>query len=231
MNRKVIKHACVFAGPSLAGDDLPDHIASFPPATRGALTAAVTSGYRRIGFIDGAVEESECLPLSELRDALAIPGVTVLGGASMGAVRAAQLQSEGMRGVGRIFRLFRCGGLTHSDEVYVLHAPESLRYRGLTLPLVNIRFTLRAMRLAGHLTRSEERAATMYMREVPWFDRDRGSLSAAIYAVCARSRCARLMQTFELMYRDIKQEDAIAVVSLLHSQHRSIGRSRNITCI
>ena len=73
-----------------------------------------------------------------------------------------------MRGVGRIFRLFRCGGLTHSDEVYVLHAPESLRYRGLTLPLVNIRFTLRAMRLAGHLTRSEERAVTMYMHEVPW---------------------------------------------------------------
>ena len=62
MNRKVIKHACVFAGPSLAGDDLPDHIASFPPATRGALTAAVTSGYRRIGFIDGASRRERMPP-------------------------------------------------------------------------------------------------------------------------------------------------------------------------
>jgi hypothetical protein len=127
----------------------------------------VRSGYTRIGVIDGAVEESERLPLRELREALATPGVTVLGGASMGAVRAVQLESAGMQGVGRVFRLFRRGVLTDADEVYVLHAPATLHYRSLTLPLVNIRHTLRAMRLARRLSAAEERAIVSYMRDVP----------------------------------------------------------------
>src|SRR5688572_4699287 len=93
---KRTKDICVFAGPSLAGQSVPAEIEMFPPATRGALTAAVTSGYTRIGLVDGAVEASERLSLRELRDALAVPGVTVLGGASMGAVRAVQLESSGM---------------------------------------------------------------------------------------------------------------------------------------
>jgi hypothetical protein len=209
------KHACVFVGPSLCGRAVPPGIEVFPPATRGALTAAVRSGHTRIGMIDGAIEDSERLPLRELREALAIPGVTVLGGASMGAVRAVQLESEGMHGVGRVFRLLRRGGLTDSDEVYVLHAPGALHYRPLTLSLVNIRYTLRAMRLAGRLSAAEARAILSYMRDVPWFDRDHHAVSAAVHASCGSARCGRIMQAFDSMYRDVKQEDALRVVSRL----------------
>src|SRR5688572_2985219 len=92
-----IRNTCIFGGPSLAGHAVSPPIETFPPATRGALRAALSSGYTRIGFLDGAIEQSERLPLPELREALATPGVTILGGASMGAVRAAQLESEGMR--------------------------------------------------------------------------------------------------------------------------------------
>lgn len=225
---KRTKDTCVFAGPSLAGQSIPPGVEAFPPATRGALTAALTSGYTRIGLVDGAVEESERLPLQELRDALAVPGVTVLGGASMGAVRAAQLESSGMQGHGHVFRLFRRGSLTDREEVYVLHAPAALRYRCLTLPLVNIRYTLRAMRLSGHLARAEEQALVRYMCDVPWFDRDRHALSAAVYTTCGSPRCAQIMQTFDLMYRDIKHEDAVSLVSQLQSQQASSERSRKI---
>jgi hypothetical protein len=229
-NRSVIKtskHTCVFAGPSLAGHTLPPDVEALPPATRGTLTAAVRSGYTRIGFIDGAVEESERLPLRELREALATPGVTLYGGASMGAVRAAQLESEGMHGVGRVFRLFRRGSLTDSDEVYLLHAPAALHYRCLTIPLVNIRYTLRAMRLARRLSSVEEHALISYMRDVPWFDRDRHSLSAAVYDTCGGSRSTRIMQAFDSFYRDVEQEDALSVVSQLRYRV-PIERSRNI---
>jgi hypothetical protein len=215
---KSIRNTCIFAGPSLAGHTAPPQIETFPPATRGALTAALTSGYTRIGFVDGALEESERLPLRELREALATPGVTVLGSASMGAVRAVQLESAGMRGHGHVFRLLRRGSVRDCDELYVLHAPAALRYRCLTLPLVNIRYTVRAMRLAGHLARTEEQALLSCMRDVPWFDRDRHSLSAAVYATCGRSRCTRIMQTFDVMYRDIKHEDAMSLISRLHPE-------------
>jgi hypothetical protein len=223
-----IKRACVLAGPSLVGQALPSDIERLPPATRGALNAAVKSGYTHIGFIDGAVEESERLPLRELREALATPGVTVVGGASMGAIRAVQLESNGMRGHGRVFRLFRRGSLTDSDEVYVLHAPAALRYRSLTMPLVNIRYTLRAMRLAGHLSREEEHALIQYMRDVPWFDRDRHALSAASYAMCGSGRSVRIRQAFEVMYRDIKQEDALSLVARLHSSNTPPATSKDI---
>jgi hypothetical protein len=216
--KKGTRDTCIFAGPSLAGHTAPPQIETFPPARRGALSAALTSGYTRIGFVDGALEESERLPLRELREALATPGVTVLGGASMGAVRAVQLESAGMRGHGHVFRLFRRGSVIDCDEVYVLHAPAALRYRCLTLPLVNIRYTLRAMRLAGHLARKEEQALLHYMRDVPWFDRDRHSLSAAVYAACGRSHCTRIIQTFDVMYRDIKHEDAMSLISRLHPE-------------
>jgi len=216
--RRRPKSACVFAGPSLAGHALPPHIGRFPPATRGALAAAVRSGYRRIGFVDGAIEENERLPLRELREALDTPGVILLGAASMGAVRAAQLEAEGMHGVGRVFRLLRRGNLSDSDEVYVLHAPAGLQYRCLTIPLVNIRYTLRAMRLAGHVSRTDEQDLLAYMRNVPWFDRDRHSLSGAVYAMYGSARSIRIMQTFDLMYRDIKQADALSLVSKLSSQ-------------
>jgi hypothetical protein len=191
-----------------------------PPATRGALTAAVKAGYTRIGFIDGAIENGSRLPLRELRETLPIPDIEVLGGASMGAIRAVQLESAGMRGVGRVFRLLRCGSVVDSDEVYVLHAPAGLHYRCLTLPLVNIRYTLRSMRRSGHLALTDEQAILQYVRDVPWFDRDRHSLSAAVYAVCGRSRCARVVQAFDSLYRDVKREDALLLLSML--QNRSV---------
>ncbi len=71
------------------------------------------------------------------------------------------------------------------------------------------------MRRAGHIDRADEQAIVAYMRQVPWFDRDRHSLSAAIYETCAQLRPAGLMQAFESTYRDVKREDALLVVSAL----------------
>lgn len=213
-----MKRACVFAGPSLSRCTPPAAIDVLPPATRGSLTAAVSAGYTHIGFIDGAVEDANVLPPEELMQALATPGVEVLGGASMGAIRAVQLRGAGMRGIGRVFRLFRRGSLTDSDEVYVLHAPAALHYRSLTLPLVNVRYTLRAMRRIGHLALADEQAIIKYLCNVPWFDRDRRSVSAAIFAVCGNSRCTRVMQAFDSLYRDVKRQDALCVLSALHAE-------------
>lgn len=214
------RRTCAFVGPSLGRYSTSPGIDLLPPATRGALTAAVTAGYTRIGFIDGAIENGSALPLREIRETLATPDVEVLGAASMGAIRAVELESAGMRGVGRVFRLLRGSSVIDSDEVYVLHAPAGLHYRCLTLPLVNVRYTLRSMRRSGHLALTDEHAILRYMRDVPWFDRDRHSLSAAVYAVCGQSRCARVLQTFDSLYRDVKREDALLLLSML--QDRSV---------
>ena len=217
--------ACVFAGPSTAGQSL-DGFELRPPASRGALIEAARSGFTRLAFIDGAIDPGEQVPLRELREVLAMPQVQVFGAASMGAVRAVQLAHSGMRGAGRVFRLFRRGALTDSDEVFVLHAPAALRYRPLTLPLINIRYTLRSLRRCGELAPAEERDIAGYMREIPWFDRDKRSVIAAVFAVCGSTRRARVMKAFEFAYRDVKQEDALSLLSMLKAEtHRGAARS------
>ena len=60
----------------------------------------------------------------------------------MGALRAAELHSFGMRGVGRIFEAFRDGALEDDDEVAVLHGPAEIGYLAASEPMVNIRETL-----------------------------------------------------------------------------------------
>ena len=49
-------------------------------------------------------------------------GVHVVGGASMGALRAAELYPFGMEGVGEIFEWFRDGVIEADDEVAVIHS-------------------------------------------------------------------------------------------------------------
>ena len=205
---------CVFAGPSTAGHAI-DGFQLRPPATRGTLIDAVRSGFTRLALIDGAIDHADQVPLRELRQVLAMPGVQVFGAASMGAVRAVQLADCGMRGTGRVFRLFPRGILTDRDEVFLLHAPAALRYRALTLPLVNIRYTLRSMRRHGELSAAEERSLAAYMREVPWFDRDNRSVIAAVFTVCGSTRRSRVMKAFESAYRDVKREDALSLLSML----------------
>jgi hypothetical protein len=218
---------CVFAGPSTAGQAL-DGFQLRPPATRGAVIEAVRSGFTRIAFIDGAIDHRDQVPLRELRLVLAIPEVQLFGAASMGAIRAVQLANYGMRGAGRVYRLFRHGVLTDSDEVFLLHAPAALRYRPLTLPLVNIRYTLRAMRRGGELTAGEARALAAYMRDVPWFDRDTRSVVAAVFAICGSTRRRRVMKAFEIAYRDVKREDAVSLLSMLQG---SDSRSAANECV
>jgi hypothetical protein len=71
-------------------------------------------------------------------------GIHVYGAASIGALRAAELDTFGMKGIGRIYQDFRDGVLVDDDEVALLHGPEELGYPPLTEAMVNIRATLSA---------------------------------------------------------------------------------------
>jgi hypothetical protein len=69
-------------------------------------------------------------------------GIPVLGAASLGAKRAAELQAFGMEGVGSIFQDYADERLTRDDAVLVVHAPAALGWRPLSLALVDVVATL-----------------------------------------------------------------------------------------
>jgi hypothetical protein len=70
----------------------------------------------------------------------------VFGSAGAGALRAAELETFGMRGIGWVFQAFRDGTLDQDDEVAVQCGNRADGYRPRSEAMVNIRQTLRAAR-------------------------------------------------------------------------------------
>jgi hypothetical protein len=94
-------------------------------------------------LVDGMFDRWPAIRHKELIHLMAA-GIPVVGGASMGALRAAELSDFGMLGVGEIYRAYARGQLMGDDEVAVLHGPRDLGWAALTEPLVNVRATLLA---------------------------------------------------------------------------------------
>jgi len=133
----------IFAGPSLPPAVRPSDPALEwrPPVKQGEVYQAALTRPAIIGTIDGYFEVTLTVWHKEILWAMA-QGIHVYGGASIGALRAAELCSFGMVGVGRVFAAYRDGVLTDDDEVAVMHGPEELGYPAVTEAMVNIRATL-----------------------------------------------------------------------------------------
>jgi hypothetical protein len=137
----------VFTGPTLRPGEVRELLGGraevLPPVAQGDLYRAATSGPLAIGIIDGYFDRVPSVWHKEILWAMA-EGIHVFGAASMGALRAAELATFGMVGVGQIFQAFQSGELEDDDEVAVAHAEEGQDYAAASEALVNIRFTLAA---------------------------------------------------------------------------------------
>lgn len=135
---------CVFVGPTLSRDEVLAQLDAIclPPVAQGDVWLAVRRhAPHAIGIIDGFFAGAPAVWHKEILWAMS-QGVAVYGSASMGALRAAELDTFGMRGVGRIYEAFRDGELEDDDEVAVTHGPAELGYLGVSEAMVNIRETL-----------------------------------------------------------------------------------------
>jgi hypothetical protein len=132
-----------FAGPTRPLAAAATGVVWMPPAAAGDMLAASGRAPCTMVLIDGLME-TRMPPLHKEILVLLANGFRVIGAGSMGALRAAELASLGMSGVGHIFAAYRQGRLVADDEVAVLHAPAELGWRPLTEAMVDIRATLAA---------------------------------------------------------------------------------------
>lgn len=202
----------VFAGPSLPqAMQTEANIAYRGPAALGDMVRAVDEGARVIGLIDGVFEHQPTVWHKEVLWCLA-QGVAVLGGASMGALRALECDAFGMVGVGRIYDGYRAGRWEDDSAVAQIHAPAELGHRPLTEALVNVDFTLDAMASSGALTAEEiarlrAAAAALFFKDRTW-----AALAAAADWRDAAGRAA-LLDALRAHAVDQKRADANAVVA------------------
>jgi hypothetical protein len=128
----------LFAGPSLFGQQFDAAgVLVRSPARQGDLHRAVLDGADAIGLIDGVFGFVPSVWHKEILFALS-QGVRVLGGASLGALRAAECHSFGMEPVGEIARAYASGARVEDADVCLAHAPAELDFMPLSEPLVDV---------------------------------------------------------------------------------------------
>ena len=205
----------VFAGPSLpAGTELDPSIRLMPPARCGDLIRALRHDPVAIGLVDGVFEVAPTVWHKEILAAMD-RGVAVYGAASLGALRAAELDRYGMIGVGAIYEAYRDGIVESDAAVMVTHAPAELGYRPLTVALVDVEATLRAARLdPADLALLRLIASRMNFRDRSWTailadfaaraDVDRTNRVSAEIASCAFSQ---------------KERDTMALLDRITARH------------
>lgn len=136
----------LFGGPSLyhqTGERLhsPLELQVFSPVQRGNVAYLVRHhAPSTIILIDGTFHHTLAVGHAELRDALQ-SGWTIWGLASMGAIRAWEMRTLGMRGYGQVYAQFAQQKDFQDDEVALLHSSE-IPYRSMSEPLIHMRTAL-----------------------------------------------------------------------------------------
>jgi hypothetical protein len=201
--------AIVFAGPSLYGNRraLPPMVTLRPPAAQGDVYRVVQEKPQAIGIIDGYFEGVPSVWHKEILYALE-NGIAVLGAASMGALRAAELDRFGMIGIGQIYAWYRDGTIEDDSEVAVLHGPAETSYMPLSEPLVNIRATLAALCTEGELNSADAAQLLEAARSIHYTER-------TVELLLARAAMPDLAEVFAAGRVNLKQRDALELIEAL----------------
>jgi len=164
-----------------------------------------------IGIIDGVFFDSAAVAHREIIEAIR-SGIIIVGGASMGALRASELDSYGMIGVGRIYEMYRDGVIDSDDEVAVTFDAETMK--PLSVPLLNVRVTVKALVDLGILNNDEGAGIIDITRKIFYPDRNFQNIlnECMEKGVISREKKEILADSFRKYYIDAKREDAVLVL-------------------
>ena len=107
------------------------------PIQRGDLSLAVKENPDIIGIIDGVFHQNSAVGHKEILNAIK-KGIEVYGASSMGALRASELDTLGMTGIGYVYNQYASGEVDSDDDVAVMLDSETLE--ALSEPLINMKY-------------------------------------------------------------------------------------------
>lgn len=140
----------IFAGPSLPFGCLKAGWIRLPPAGRGdILRVLLTRKPHAIGLIDGWIHDRPSVGHKEILLAIS-EGVKVLGSSGIGAIRAAELHTFGMLGVGKVYGAYAEGLIDGDDEVALATINGA---KAKSVALIDVRATLQSAIVEGAVKR------------------------------------------------------------------------------
>lgn len=107
------------------------------PIQRGDIGIALNENPDIIGIIDGVFHQNSAVGHKEILEAIN-KGIKVYGASSMGALRASELDSLGMIGIGYCYEQYATGKIESDDDVAVMLDSETLE--PLSIPLINMNY-------------------------------------------------------------------------------------------
>ncbi len=208
---KVMK-IVIFLGPSLPvkeAKEILDLAEYRPPAGRGDVAAAADEGAKIVGLIDGVFYQKTAVSHREILYSIR-KGVLVVGGSSIGALRACELDAHGMIGVGKIYKWYKEGQTCADDEVAVVFNPNT--YQPLSEPMVNIRATLESLFMKGVIDQRERSVIMDCAKEIPFHLRNYSRIIQKAINRLGGDRAKVILEALREGKIDQKREDAIEVL-------------------
>lgn len=163
----------VFLGPTVRladAEKILDAIYLQPASQGDILLAAHAFHPRAMVLIDGQFEDRPAVRHKEILWAMA-QGIVMIGAASMGALRAAELEIFGMVGVGLIYRWYRRWPLAPDDAVAVQSAPAELGFQPLTESLIDLQRTFSSLMRNNVITLAERSELSAIARRINFRER------------------------------------------------------------
>jgi len=203
-----IAPAVVYVGPTIAREVVAAALPGAdirPPIQRGDLHRDRHLRYSLFVIIDGVFFQEDALPPREVIDVIQ-DGAIVIGAASLGALRAAELGPIGMRGAGTIYRLYRRGLLVDEDEVAVLFDPQR-PHPPLSTALVDIRWAIRQALRHGTISNFAAQTLLEQAKLMPFPERSWKRLGCSAAVPGLKERDARhLLHRVQLI---VKQDPSV----------------------
>ncbi|MEM2943833.1 MAG: TfuA-related McrA-glycine thioamidation protein [Methanomassiliicoccales archaeon] len=203
--------AVIYVGPSLP-HELARKILSAdyrPPIKRGDLVHLYDEEDIVVGIIDGVFFSESAVGHREILE-LINRGIKVIGGGSMGALRASELCDFGMMGVGEIFRLYRSGVIEGDDEVALAFDP--LTFCPLSEPLINIRHNLENAVAHGIISSRDYEELIKEIKKIYFPMRSYDLLKSIAATKLKQQDYSRFLSYLEENKKDLKRQDAELVV-------------------
>jgi Uncharacterized conserved protein len=162
----------VFLGSSLKIDEARKILDAdyYPPISKGDIYRIMASGVETIILIDGVLHRERGVWQREICAAINA-GIKVYGASGVGALRAAELQTFGMKGCGQIFEWYRDGIIDGDDEIWLTYGDASDNFCPISEPLVNIRYTLLNAVKDGFLTTEQAEELISFAKKLYYPDR------------------------------------------------------------
>lgn len=165
-----------------------------------------------VGIIDGVMLTDAAVGHREILSLLE-KGTIVVGGGSMGALRAAEMSSFGMIGVGKIFEEYASGRVEGDDEVVLAYDPFSLQ--PLSEPLINIRLNLEKACREDVLTHSNTNILLSEIKRIYYPQRSFDVLLQMASRLLTPEDARKLYIFLEKEAEDFKKKDALFLLNAI----------------